>query len=217
MTTQTKSKPNYYVLAIIFLVIGLSGFVLARHFFPTDKRLPESLQATVLPQGKSIVGLSLRDHNDQIFTEQRFRGKWSFMFFGYTNCPDVCPTTMLIMKGMWAKLPDSARSAPEPQMFFVSVDPQRDSTAVLKEYATFYHPDFVGLTGNANQIDVLVNQVGALYGYEDDEAGKGYTVNHSAQVILIDPTGKLRAVFSPPFDINNMVTTFVNIREYFKG
>ncbi len=219
MNMQTKqSKPNYLALAIMFVVIGLIGFILAQRFLPAGDRLPESLKATVFPKGKPIVGISLKDHNDQLFSEQRFRGKWSFMFFGFTNCPDVCPTTMLVLKSVWAKLPESARTAPEPQLIFVSVDPQRDSTALLKEYVTFYHPDFVGITGNHNQLDVLVNQIGALYGYEDDETSKGeYTVNHSAQVILIDPSGQMRAVFSPPFDINDMVTTFVNIREYFKG
>lgn len=218
MNMQTKkSKLNYLALAIIFVVVGLIGFILAQRFLPAADRLPESLKATVFPKGKPIVGISLKDQNDQNFTEQRFKGKWSFLFFGYANCPDVCPTTMLVMKSVWAKLPESAHTAPEPQLFFISVDPQRDTAAVLKEYTTFYHPDFVGVTGNHNQLDVLVNQIGALYGYEDDETGKGYTVNHSAQIILIDPSGQMRAVFSPPFDIDEMVKTFVNIREYFKG
>lgn len=219
MNTDNKSKPNYLALSTIFLVAGLLVFILVWHFVlqPSSRDLPAQLQATVLPKGKPIVGLSLKDHNDQLFTEQRFKGKWSFLFFGFTNCPDICPTTMLVMKAVWAKLPESARAAPEPQLYFVSVDPQRDTPALLKAYATFYHPDFMGITGNNNQLDVLTNQIGALYGYEDGEKEGEYTVNHSSQVILIDPAGNMRAVFSPPHQIDEMVKTFVTIREYFKG
>lgn len=218
MTSPDKNPPNYLVVSLIFLAAGLAIFILVWQLglLPTTKRLPEQLQATVLPKGKPIVGLSLKDQNGELFTEQNFKGKWSFLFFGFTNCPDICPTTMLVMKAVWAKLPASARVAPEPQMYFVSVDPQRDTPELLKAYATFYNPEFIGVTGNNNQLDVLVNQVGALYGYEDGEKEGEYTVNHSAQIILIDPNGKMRAVFSPPYQVDDIVNTFVSIREFFK-
>ena len=217
MNSSKKPKPNYLALGLIFLTAGLVAAILVWQFVlrPASQRLPEQLQATVLPKGKPIVGLSLKDHNGQLFTEQRFKGKWSFLFFGYTHCPDVCPTTMLVMKAVWAKLPESARAAPEPQLYFVSVDPQRDTPELLKAYATFYNPDFIGITGNNNQLDVLANQVGALYGYEDGEKEGEYTVNHSAQIILIDPNGNMRAVFSPPYQVDDIVKTFVSIREFF--
>ena len=217
MNSSNKPKPNYLALGLIFLTAGLVAAILVWQFVlrPASQRLPEQLQATVLPKGKPIVGLSLKDHNGQLFTEQRFKGKWSFLFFGYTHCPDVCPTTMLVMKAVWAKLPESARAAPEPQLYFVSVDPQRDTPELLKAYATFYNPDFIGITGNNNQLDVLANQVGALYGYEDGEKEGEYTVNHSAQIILIDPNGNMRAVFSPPYQVDDIVKTFVSIREFF--
>ena len=217
MNSSNKPKPNYLALGLIFLTAGLVAAILVWQFVlrPASQRLPEQLQATVLPKGKPIVGLSLKDHNGQLFTEQQFKGKWSFLFFGYTHCPDVCPTTMLVMKAVWAKLPESARAAPEPQLYFVSVDPQRDTPELLKAYATFYNPDFIGITGNNNQLDVLANQVGALYGYEDGEKEGEYTVNHSAQIILIDPNGNMRAVFSPPYQVDDIVKTFVSIREFF--
>lgn len=217
MNSSSKKKPNYLALGLIFLTAGLVAAILVWQFVlrPANQRLPEQLQATVLPKGKPIVGLSLKDHNGQLFTEQQFKGKWSFLFFGYTHCPDVCPTTMLVMKAVWAKLPATARIAPEPQLYFVSVDPQRDTPELLKSYATFYNPEFIGITGNNNQLDVLANQVGALYGYEDGDKEGEYTVNHSAQIILIDPSGNMRAVFSPPYQVDDIVKTFVSIREFF--
>ena len=217
MNSSSNTKPNYLALSVIFLTAGLVVAIIVWQFVlrPTDQRLPDQLQATVLPKGKPIVGLSLKDHNGQLFTEQQFKGKWSFLFFGFTHCPDVCPTTMLVMKAVWAKLPASARAAPQPQLYFVSVDPQRDTPELLKSYATFYNPEFIGITGNNNQLDVLVNQVGALYGYEDGEKEGEYTVNHSAQIILIDPSGNMRAVFSPPYQADEIVKTFVSIREFF--
>lgn len=218
MSTQpvTSSTKTIFTIGVIAVAAIVGGLLVWRYVFPSPGALPQQLAATVLPKGKPIVGLSLKDHDGNLFNEQRFKGKWNFLFFGFTNCPDVCPTTMLVMKSVWAKLPDSAKQSPQPQLYFVSVDPQRDTLEKLKAYATFYHPEFIGITGNLNQLDVLTNQLGALYGYEDDETTEdGYTVNHSAQIILVDPGGNMRAVFSTPHQVDEIVKTFVAIRRYF--
>ncbi len=216
MSPEPNNQSRLTTIVVIAVIALILGIVVWQSVITKPGKLPEQLAATVLPQGKPITGLSLKDHDGELFTEQRFKGKWSFLFFGFTNCPDICPTTMLVMKAVWAKLPDAAKRAPEPQLYFVSVDPQRDTLDKLKAYATFYHPDFVGITGNLNQIDVLTNQLGVLYGYEDDETtDDGYTVNHSAQIVLIDPDGKMRAVFSTPHNVREMAKTFVAIRNYF--
>ncbi|MGD8483634.1 MAG: SCO family protein, partial [Thioalkalispiraceae bacterium] len=173
------------------------------------------LEATVLPKARPITGFELIDHNGKPFTEANLKGNWSFAFFGFTNCPDVCPTALKIMQGVWKKLPaDKAK----PNMLFFSVDPDRDPPEVLKKYVSYYHPDFIGITGKLDQIDIITNQLGILYGYDEKGDNSGdYNVNHSAQVLLIDPQGRLRAVFSPPYHADSISQALAVIRDFYEG
>jgi protein SCO1/2 len=219
MTNETPPQPRLSLpLMLIGLALMVLGVLAARYVLgPHQPALQDKLPPHYLQPGKPITGFDLIDYNKQRFDETRFKNRWTFMFFGYTNCPDICPTTMLVMKSVWAKLPAEAKAAPTPQLVFVSVDPDRDTPEKLKSYVQFYHPDFLGVTGKADQIDILTRQVGVLYGFDDDPDGKGYTVKHSAQIILVDPTGKMRAVFSPPHKVDDIVRSFVQIRNYYKG
>jgi len=217
MNSETQ-KNSRFLAIVIGTVIGLS--IAAAVWFlviKPNRGLPVAIENTYIPEGRPVVGIQMVDHNNQAFTEEQFKGKWSFLFFGFTNCPDVCPTTLLVMKSVWAKLPEVAKQSPEPQLVFVSVDPDRDTTAILKNYVQYYHPDFIAITGEHKFIDILTVQVGALYGYEDGETEKDYTVNHSAQIVLIDPQGHFRGVFTSPHQVNDIVKTFAAIRDYHSG
>lgn len=220
MTTEkSTSKSINWPLVIVGLAVMVAGALVAHYALGPRQSasLPEDLQATYLPQGKPISGLQLKDHNQAVFDESRFKDKWSFLFFGFTNCPDICPTTMLVMKSVWNKLPESSGNAVAPQMIFVSVDPQRDTLDKLQKYVTFYHPDFLGVTGELDQLDMLTKQLGVLYGYEDPTEDGNYTVNHSSQIILVDPQGNMRAVFSSPHLVDEIVKSFDSIRNYYNG
>jgi protein SCO1/2 len=220
MNQTTGKRPNYLLFGIGIAVFSMGlGVILWTLLFGPGKSssLPPDLAATYLPEGRPVVGVQMTDHNNQPFDESRFKGKWSFLFFGFTHCPDVCPAALLIMKAVWNKLPEDARQAPEPQMIFVSVDPDRDTPEILKQYVQFYHPDFIGITGKHDKLDILTTQLSALYGYEDAEGGNGYTVTHSAQIILIDPDGHMRAVFTTPHNVDAIVKGFVSVRDYHKG
>lgn len=212
-------KSINWPLVIVGLAVMVAGALVAHYALGPRQSasLPEDLQATYLPQGKPISGLQLSDHNQAVFDESRFKDKWSFLFFGFTNCPDICPTTMLVMKSVWNKLPEAAKQSPAPQMIFVSVDPQRDTLDKLQKYVTFYHPDFLGVTGELDQIDMLTKQLGVLYGFEDPTEDGNYTVNHSSQIILVDPQGNMRAVFSSPHLVDEIVRSFASIRNYYNG
>ena len=221
-TTESKKPPRLILFAVgvLMLVLGLAAVWIWNNSTPrqlTEADLPPELVMNYLPEGKPIAGLQMTDHNGQAFTEARFQKHWSFIFFGFVNCPDVCPTTMLVMKQVWQKLPPAAYADPKPQLIFISVDPGRDTVAKLKDYMAFYHPDFIGVRGEHEKLDVLVKQFGALYGYEDSNDTKNYAVNHSSQLVLVDPQGNLRAVFSPPFVVDELVKTFVHIRQFHKG
>lgn len=216
MKTTHKTKFPLPVLIILVTAISISiGVILNQGYLTAsrDTQTPTGLEATVLPKARAIHGFTLIDHNGKAFTSENLKGRWSFTFFGFTHCPDVCPTALKIMQGVWKKLPQDKN---KPNMLFFSVDPDRDPPEVLKQYVTYYHPDFMGITGTIDQIDIITNQLGILYGYDDkDEKSKEYTVNHSAQVLLLDPQGRMRAVFSPPYDAGSIAHALDVIRNFY--
>lgn len=220
MNTENTPQKKSSTLLLVVIVAALSiatGVIINQNLLgkSRDTQIPPDLEATVLPQARPILGFKLEDHNKQPFTAESLKGKWHFLFFGFTNCPDICPTTLKIMQGVWKKLPgDKAK----PGMLFFSVDPDRDPPEILKSYVTYYHPDFTGITGELDQIDIITNQLGILYGYDDKKDGsEDYTVNHSAQILLTDPQGRMRAVFSPPYDAESISNAFNVIRDFYEG
>lgn len=208
---------------IIMMVIGISSLAMGIwmsqkiQVADNDHQIPSGLDATVLPNARILNDFTLSDDDHQKFTPASLRGHWSFLFFGYTNCPDVCPITLKVMQQVWKALPTKINTKGHPRLYFISVDPDRDSLEILKKYVDFFNPEFTGVTGKLDEIDKLTKQIGILYGYEDKESDKNnsYTVNHSAQIILLDPQARMRAVFSPPHEAKTIAANFQTIRLFY--
>lgn len=131
--------------------------------------------------------LELTDHNGKQRRLEEFRGKAVVIFFGFTQCPDVCPTTLAEASAALKKLgPDASRV----QVLFVTVDPERDTQDVLARYVTAFDPGFIGLYGDAAATQRTAKEFKVYY--EKRKQGDGYTVDHSAQTYVIDPQGRLR-------------------------
>lgn len=179
--------------------------------------IPRDMEATVLPEARELKPFALKDYNNHDFGLPQLEGQWSFLFFGFTNCPDICPATLHTMKSAWEKLPTQPGDPQHPKLFFVSVDPDRDNLETLKQYVTYFHPSFVGVTGKLDEIDNLTGQLGVLYGYDEKKNSdpNDYIVNHSAQILLIDPQARLRAVMSPPHDSTTIARNFQIITDYY--
>ncbi len=127
-----------------------------------------------------------------------FEGKVILMFFGYTLCPDVCPSTMLEMKGALQLLGEEAEHV---KVVFITLDPNRDTPKVLKEYLEFFDPRIVGLTSTQIEVDKVAKQYAARYRKRDVGSAAGYLLDHTAFSYLIDQEGKLRYLFpykTPP-------------------
>jgi protein SCO1/2 len=143
-------------------------------------------------KGATIGGpFTLTDQDGRPATERDFAGKYRIMYFGFTHCPDVCPTDLAVIGNALRRFEKSdparaARVAP----IFVSVDPERDTPAVLKEYVAAFHPRLVGLTGTPRQVAEATKRYGAYGGKEEPESGGGYNVNHSRLAELIGPDGE---------------------------
>ncbi len=151
---------------------------------------PSVRSSTTDNPGKDFA---LTDQNGKPFHLSQLRGKVVFLFFGYTHCPDACPTTMAKLSQVYKLL---GRNAGQVMTVFVSVDPGRDTTSILKNYLAYFHLNSVGLTGAKEEIDVVVKQYGAKYEIEQSDSAAGYHINHSTDLYLLDQKGELARTFS---------------------
>ena len=134
----------------------------------------------------------LRDQEGQPFHLSQLRGKVVLLFFGYTHCPDACPTTMAKLSRVYKLLePDADKVV----TLFVSVDPGRDTSSALKNYLAYFHLNSIGLTGTKGEIDAVVKQYGARYEVEQSDSAAGYHINHSTDLYLLDKKGELAKTF----------------------
>ncbi|WP_154221999.1 SCO family protein [Marinicella rhabdoformis] len=151
----------------------------------------------LFPQGKAFSGFSLTNQNKEKIDENAFKGKTSVVFFGFTNCPDICPTTLQELK-LTDKLLKKA-DKPSPDFVFISVDPDRDKPENLKSYIEYFNPDFTAATGSDANILSLASQLGVAYHVEDhDEAQVVYDVDHSSALFLINEAGERIGIFPAP-------------------
>lgn len=169
--------------------------------------------ATVLPHGRDIADFALTDNKDQTYTNKNLLGHWTMFFFGFTNCGHICPTTMAELKGMDSLL--QKEKIKVPQVVLVSVDPKRDTVKRLNAYVTGYNPSFMGLTGSQAKIDALAKDMNVLYLKIKPKKGeKNYDIDHSGTILLINPQGKLAALFSMPHKAKAMAHDFALIQKF---
>ncbi len=183
--------------AVVAIVAVAAGILSARWVLQRQAGAQSALTtATLLSPPRPVPPLALVDQDNRPFDAQRLRGGWSLLFFGFTSCPDACPTTMAALaqtNKLLADLPEELR----PRVVLISVDPERDTPERLGAYVKAFDPSFTGATGTKAAIDELAQRMGVLAATRPLEGG-GYTVDHSASVFLIDPDGALHALFSAP-------------------
>ena len=202
-------------MRILRIIPVLLGLVLALSC--SQPQSPTLQQGTLLPQAKLISDFSLIDHNGARFNLDRLKNHWTFTFFGYTHCPDVCPTSMAVLAQVQRRL-EEAGTRELPEVAFISVDPQRDTPVALATYVPYFHSAFIGVTGDSDEIFKLTRQLGILYGKAETESqdSENYLVDHSASIILFDPDGAFRALFGPPHDPAKIASDFLAIRGYYE-
>ena len=178
---------------------------------------PQLKQGTLLPSAKAIADFQLTDQHGKPFTRNNLVGKWSFAFFGYTHCPDVCPTSLSMLAQVMKKLEKDSTLDTLPQVIFISVDPERDTPELLAQYLPYFNPDFIGVTGDPQQLLLLTRQLGIMYGKVPAENADDYLVDHSASIILFDQDGNFLALFGMPHDPDLIAQDFVAIKNYYEA
>ena len=157
-------------------------------------------------QAKVIPDFQLLDHDNQTLGKSELAGKWSLMFFGYTHCPDVCPTSLQSLSDMMKAIgDDDVRRV--LQVIFVSVDPDRDTPAILKNYLQYFNSDFIGATANLADLDRLTKALGIMHSRDKtSEDQVDYGVSHSASILLFNPKAEFAGLFSAPHNSRAMAS-----------
>lgn len=176
---------------------------------------PPELANVLMPEPKPLGAIHLTASDGGALDSQRLAGGWTFLFFGYTHCPDICPTTLLTLQGVRRDLAQTPSLTGDTRFVFVSVDPKRDTPEHLNRYVSFFHPDFLGATGDKAEIDRLVGLAGAVYMFEGDTGSDSYIVNHSATLYLIDPQGRLYGRISPPHTPEEVAALYRSVRRHY--
>jgi protein SCO1 len=206
MTNPLISRfPKPILLAILAIVAASIGALLARTYVQSTTPLVLKT-GTALEPPKAVQAFSLVDQDDAPFTADNLRGRWTLAFFGFTNCGDICPTTLTTLAVLVKDLGDLPQSE-RPQVIFVSVDAQRDTTSVIKAYVNGFNPDFVGVTGRQESLDSLTKQLGVPSAIRPLENGS-YAVDHYAGILLFNPSGEMRALFSAPHTVAGLASDY---------
>jgi protein SCO1/2 len=174
------------------------------------------IQGNILSPARKITVPALTKDNGETLSLADLTGQWHFLFFGYTNCPDVCPVTMGVLAK--AKKIAAANNHMFPGVIFVSVDPERDKVEMLADYVQYFDKDFIGVTGDKDLIKALTLQMSVVYMKMPVDANSaavtgdsGYLVDHSSAALLLDPEGKLIAFFNAPHDPQTILKDFQTV------
>ncbi|MCP5144290.1 MAG: SCO family protein [Gammaproteobacteria bacterium] len=179
---------------------------------PRQQTGGQEIAGLLWPNPRSVTGVNLIDQDGKPFTDSNLQGQWSLVFFGFTRCPDVCPTTMSVLKDAFAQMQRDP-TQPLPRVIFISVDPERDTPEILNSYVGFFDRSFVGLTGNMQNVTALTRSLGIVYMKVPLE-GDDYTVDHSAAILLLDPQARIVGLLSPPHTSADIISSVRQIQHF---
>jgi len=195
---------------LLFITVIVAGFVYR-------VSLPRIMTASemsanglyLLETPRNIGEFDLIDHHGNPFNPARLEGQWTLVFFGFTHCPDICPTTMTFLNTFLESL--EGTEAEDPQVVMVSVDPARDTVQQLADYMPYFNPDFTGVTGEFLDIHRFATKLNTPFRKVMDEDGS-YQVDHSSNIVLINPRGDYHGFFRAPLDLAKMKVTYRSAR-----
>ncbi|HSW24489.1 MAG TPA: SCO family protein [Burkholderiaceae bacterium] len=218
MKLPTTTRRVSLVAAATLVLLLVAAVTLSwRWLRPAPAPLPHFVEvaagAYVLPKPDALAEFRLVKHDDTVFDIQSLKGRWTFLIFGYTFCPDFCPTTLVEFAQMHRQLAQRPQGTRDVQFVMISVDPDRDTPQLLGRYVPQFNREFIGVTGDPAVIKQLADSVGAVYARAPGSSDSNYLIDHSTAVLLINPDGKLQGVFAAPHVAKDMVQAFAKMRE----
>lgn len=200
-------------IVVVFLVV----LVAAMFLLPRGQRGAAPENATELPQPRPLADVRFVDKSGQEAHLSDLKGDFTLVFFGFTNCPDVCPLTLAMLAQARA---DIASRAPRftPRVLFVSVDPGRDTPEKIAAYLNAFNPEFLGVTASDDELAPLLAQLGVAVEKEHDHSGGGhYNVVHNSAVYVLDQNAEWIAVSTGPHDPKTFASDYLRIRQRHAG
>jgi len=182
-------KRSSFLWGLVVVVAALAGFWVAQR---SAGSAPQLTSGTWFPQPRPIGDFALTDERSQPFTLASLKGRPTLVFFGFTHCPDVCPTTLALLASVQKRV-----AMPNLKVALISVDPERDTPEQLGSYIASFRGDLIGLTGSASEI-VKATRAFGVAAARVDLGGGNYTMDHSAAVFVLDSRARIVAVFTPP-------------------
>ena len=213
---QLKQTGLAWAWLLAAAAVFAGGLFFGLQYFTPRAQEPLSVGGIYFDQPQPVEDFRLAGIDDAEFTADDLRGDWTFIYFGYTFCPDACPLTLAQLSKVQQQLAQQNLDN-DVGYLLISVDPARDSPERLKEYTASFHPKFRGTTGEREQLDTLTSALGIYYQIHDPEPGEDYyLVDHSSALVLINPQGRLQAVLTPPFSPAQLTEDFLAIRERYR-
>jgi protein SCO1 len=212
-----------------FLLANIAIAVTAALVLLNRPASPPQIQGVLLPQARELPGFRLLDHHNREFTNEDLKGRWHLVSYGFTTCPDICPTTLSQLAIVTTQLQEQGHS--DLRVLFYSVDHRRDTVVQMASYVPFFHADFIGLTHLDDSDNPhlafeqglgIVAQLLPATGPDIDPAANEYQVIHGVTLFLINPQGELQAIFEPNnnepgpqnFDPDTLLRDYLAIRSY---
>jgi protein SCO1/2 len=185
-------------IGILVIVAFAAGLILARLVTPVREAAPQTERATLLPEPRPLPALALSDQDGHALAPDFFKSHWTLVFFGFTQCPDICPTTLATLAQVSKQLADLPPMQ-RPRVLLVSVDPERDPPEHLAAYVRFFDPGFMGATGSLEATAAAAAAFGVPYAKVTMPDG-GYTMDHGSGLFVVGPSGGIVAFLSAPHD-----------------
>ena len=201
---MTRTQKTVFILvALVALILGLTINKVLNGRSQGDPTALIDAGIILLPQSRNLPDVQMIDQDGQPVTVNELKDKWSLLFFGYTFCPDICPTTLAQLRQIKSELPKDV--VDKLQIVLVSVDPHRDTPQQLKQYLGYFDPQFIGLTpASTDELEKVANAVSIPF-IPADTSKPNYTVDHSGNLAVIGPDGTQRGFIRAPLNNQKLV------------
>jgi len=205
-------RPYFILIALAVLGTGIyanTKFTVPGHFEAED------LNATYFESPRDVKPFTLTDHKGQPYTHENFKHHWTLLFFGFTHCPYICPTTMTELARTFTAIEKRFKQNPL-QVVMVSLDPERDTVKRMGEYVTSFNKKFIGVTGDREQINKVSRDFNVIsMRIPPTGSFKKYDIDHSATIMMINPEGKLTGIFSMPHNADEIARDVKAIHKHY--
>lgn len=194
-------------LALIALILGV--FV-AQQIHKQQEKKRDQFQGTLLKKGRPVSPFSLTRTDNKVFSNKSLEDQWTFVFFGFTQCGYICPTTMAELGKMYRLLQNDKRVTLMPQVVMITVDPKRDDLDKLRHYVQAFDSHFYGARAPKPVIDKLAKEMGIAYQkIASQQSDSSYDIEHTGTILLFNPQGQLQAFFTSPHDATQLANDFL--------